>query len=155
MEQKQYYTKSALAKLQTELDELKSTKRKEVSERIREAKAFGDLSENAEYADAKEAQAFVEGRIQEIEAILESAEVIEDNCKQGDGIGVNCRVTVTTSKGDQRIYTMVSANEVDPLEGKISANSPIGKAILGHKVGDKVTVEVPSGRLDLQIKSIE
>ena len=155
MQKKQYYTKSALEKIKTELAGLKSVKRKEVAERIREAKAFGDLSENAEYADAKEAQAFVEGRIEELEEILENAEIVDDKCKQGGAVGVNCKVTVSDSKGGQREYTLVSANEVDPLTGKISSNSPIGKALMGKKVGDRVAVEVPSGKLDLQVQKIE
>ena len=86
---------------------------------------------------------------------MENAEIVDDKCKQSGSVGVNCKVTVSDSKGGQREYTLVSANEVDPLTGKISSNSPIGKALLGKKVGDRVVVEVPSGKLNLQIQKIE
>ena len=156
MAEGQYYTKEALAKIQAELDELKKKKRREIAERIRDAKSFGDLSENAEYTDAKEAQAFIEGRIAELEHILESAKIV----KKGKGgtsgtVQVGNKVLTLDDKGREKEYALVSANEVNSLEGKISTNSPIGKALLDKKAGDQVAVEVPAGRMKLTIKRVE
>ena len=152
----QYYTKEALAKLKAELDELKSKKRREVAERIRDAKSFGDLSENAEYTDAKEAQAFIEGRIAEIEHVLENANVIEDKKSRAKGeVQVGCKVLVVDNKGQEKEYSLVSANEVNSLENKISMSSPVGKALLGKKAGEQVEIKVPAGKMKLTIKKVE
>jgi len=156
MAEGQYYTKKALTKLKAELDELKSKKRREVAERIRDAKSFGDLSENAEYTDAREAQAFVEGRIAELEHILENAKVVKED-KDGvkETVRVGCKALVVDDKGQEKEYSLVSANEVNSLENKISMSSPVGKALLGKKAGDQVAVEVPAGKMKLRIKRVE
>lgn len=156
MTEKQYYTKEALEKLKAELDELKKKKRREVAERIRDAKSFGDLSENAEYTDAKEAQAFIEGRIAKLEHILENAEIVDESKGSASGeIQVGRKVLIVDGKGQEKEYSLVSANEVNSLEGKISTSSPIGKALLGKKVGDQVEVDVPAGKMKLKIKKVE
>ncbi len=156
MSDKQRYTKTAIAKLTEELKGLTGKKRKEVAERIREAKSFGDLSENSEYKDAREAQAFVEGRIEEIENILENAEIIEDHSSRSSGIiDVGSVVTVVDNKGVTKEYSIVSANEVDSLNNKISTSSPIGSALMGRKVEDETEVTVPAGKMKFKIKKVE
>ena len=156
MTEEQYYTEEALAKIKAELDELKKKKRREIAERIRDAKSFGDLSENAEYTDAKEAQAFIEGRIAELEHVLERAKIVkEDGGGTSGEVRVGSKVLTLDDKGKEKKYALVSANEVDSLKGKISTSSPIGKALLGKKAGDQVEVEVPAGKMKLTIKKVE
>ncbi|MFC1652072.1 transcription elongation factor GreA [Patescibacteria group bacterium] len=154
MAEGQYYTKEALEKLKIELNELKKKKRREVAERIRDAKSFGDLSENAEYSDAKEAQAFVEGRIDELEHTLENAKVVKEGETNGK-VQVGRKVLVVDDKGQEKEYFLVSANEVNSLESKISTSSPIGQALLGKKAGDQIEADIPAGKMKLTIKKVE
>ena len=148
-----YLTKEGFQKLQEELDYLRTVKRQEVAERLHEAMEGGELIENAEYEAAKNEQAFVEGRIQELELLLATAQIIEENgkSKKADAIQVGSKVTIKEGNYDPETFTIVGAAEANPREGKISNESPIGKAILGHKVGDVVKVETPGGTYNVKI----
>lgn len=140
-------------KLQEELDHLVNVKRKEIADRIEKAKELGDLSENAEYHEAKDAQAFNEGRISEINNLLKNVRVVEGSNSKGK-VSMGSTVTITDGK-KEKTYTIVSFNEVDPGEGKISNESPIGTALLDKKKGDKVTINTPNGQKEYEIKKIE
>ena len=146
-------TKTGKAKLESELEELKKVKRPQIIERIRRAKDFGDLSENAEYEDARNEQSFVEGRIQELEYILKYAKVA-DNGKSKDAISVGSIVSVNLD-GEKLTYELVGSTEADPLSGKISVESPIGSALLGKKVGEKLTANTPSGPVTVKVLKVE
>jgi transcription elongation factor GreA len=139
-----YVTKEGYDKLKKELDELKGVRRKEIAQRIEIAKDMGDLSENAEYHEAKDEQGFIEGRIAELEVVLPNAVIIEAG---GDGcIGVGNTVRVS-AKGKEKEYTIVGANEADPIAGRISNESPLGQAFIGKCAGDTVEVKAPSGKM--------
>jgi len=139
----QYVSPEFLTKLKAELKDLKTVKRRELANRIEAAKSLGDLSENAEYHEAKDALGFVEGRILEIEDLLKNAVVV---AQQANASNVRVGTTVTVSVGGkEKSFTIVGSNEADPLAGKISNESPIGQALLGSKVGDHVDVETPAG----------
>jgi transcription elongation factor GreA len=154
MKQKtQYLTSEGEAKLKVELEELTGIKREEIAQRLRSAIQMGDLSENADYHKAKEDQSFLEGRIQEIEAILRSATIIEK--KQSDVVTVGSRVTIQEDDLDPETFDLVGAQEADPRKGKISNESPFGIALLDHKVGDVVEAETPGGKVKLKILAIE
>jgi transcription elongation factor GreA len=149
-----YITTEGLEKLKEELNQLKNTKRKEVANRIQAAKDFGDLSENAEYSDAKEEQAFTEGRIAELEEFLRSAVVIKEKSANG-GINLGSRIRIKEKKtGAIKEYEIVGSQEADPLAGKISNESPMGKAFIGRKVGDVVQITVPKGVIEYEIVEI-
>jgi len=139
-------------KLNEELRILINEKRKEVIERIREAAAHGDLSENADYAQAREEQSFIEGRIQEIEDMIKNAEIITAST-QHSTVTIGSTVKVKT-KGKEKTYAIVGSNEANPGEGKISNESLVGRALLGKKVGDKVKVTTPAGEMEYEILSI-
>ncbi|MDZ7798380.1 MAG: transcription elongation factor GreA [Patescibacteria group bacterium] len=149
-----YITKEGLKKFKKELDNLKNVKRKEIANRIQEAKEMGDLSENAEYAEAKNEQSFVEGRIVELKEILKNASIIDKKNNKGDRVNLGSTIKV---KNDDKISTfiIVGTNEVNLEEGKISHKSPIGQAFLGCKKGETIKIEVPSGVKEYQIISIE
>jgi transcription elongation factor GreA len=150
-----FLTKEGFQKLQEELDHLRSAKRQEVAERLHEAMEGGELIENAEYEAAKNEQAFVEGRIQELEVILATARLIEDNGKSKEGlIQVGSTVTIEED-GEAATYTIVGAAEADPRKGKISNESPIGKAIIGHKAGETLQVEAPGGHFKVKILKVK
>jgi len=149
-----YLTKKGLRRLQTELSQLKSERRPEIADRIRKANETGGAVDNAEYDEAKNEQAFTEGRIQELETILSNA-VLAPNRKKGQKhIGFGSSVTVVTDVGTRRRYTLVGSVEAAPLDGKISDESPVGQALLGREVGDEVEVKTPSGVMKLKIASI-
>lgn len=152
MAKKYLLTPEGLAKLNEELKNLIEVKRKEVLERIREAAAHGDLSENADYAQAREEQSFIEGRIQEIEEMVKNAEIITTTSHHTT-VSIGATVVVRVS-GAERKYTIVGSNEANPTEGKISNESLVGKALLGKRVGDKVTVTSPAGETVYEIVSI-
>jgi len=150
---KYYLTKERLEELRQELDDLKNKSRADVAERLKRAKEYGDLSENAEYAEAKEEQASVETRIFELEELLKKAVIIKKS-EGGDKVEVGS--TVTVKKGEQIMqYSIVGSYEAEPSAGKISDQSPLGHAFLGHRVGDDITVETPSGKAMYQITKIE
>lgn len=150
-----FLTKEGFQKLQDELDYLRKVKRQEVANRLHEAMEGGELIENAEYEAAKNEQAFVEGRIQELDILLASAKIIEDNGKRkSDGVQLGSKVTIKEGNFEAETFTIVGVAEANPREGKISNESPIGKAILGHKVGDSVKVETPGGTYTVKILKI-
>lgn len=152
MQKKYLLTQDGLVKLNEELKHLVNEKRKEVIERIREAAAHGDLSENADYAQAREEQSFIEGRIQEIEDMIKNAEIITAST-QHNSVTIGSTIKVKTG-GKEKTYTIVGSNEANPLEGKISNESTVGKALLGKKIGDEVTVTTPVGDKVYEVTAI-
>ncbi|PKH08412.1 MULTISPECIES: transcription elongation factor GreA [Planomicrobium] len=148
-------TAAGKQKLEDELDFLKTIKRKEVVERIKIARDFGDLSENAEYDSAKEDQAFVEGRISTLESMIRNAVIIDENDMSNDIVRLGTTVTfVEVPDGDKESYTIVGSAEADPLEGRISNDSPIAKSMIGRTIGDRVKVLTPGGEMEIEIVSI-
>jgi transcription elongation factor GreA len=145
-------------KLKEEFDFLSNVKRKEIADRIERAKELGDLSENAEYHEAKDAQAFNEGRIIELAALLKNLTVVESD-GQGNGrgnVGMGSKIKVKNTKtSEERDFCIVSFNEAAPAEGKISNESPLGTAFIGCKKGDEVTVETPKGEMKYKILNVE
>jgi transcription elongation factor GreA len=150
-----FLTKEGYQKLADELEYLRTEKRAEVANRLHEAMEGGELIENAEYEAAKNEQAFVEGRIQELEMILASARIIEGKDKAAGIVQVGSTVTISEDGGDPEKYTIVGAAEANPREGKISNESPIGKAILNHHTGEDVNVEAPGGTFKVKIIKVE
>ena len=149
-----YLTPEGEAKLTAELQELKGAKREELSQRLRSAIQMGDLSENADYHKAKEDQGFLEGRIQELESILRSA-VIIDSSQVRDVVSIGSRVTIQEADFDPETYHLVGATEADPRNGRISHESPIGRALMDKKVGQVAEAETPGGKIKFKIISIE
>ncbi|RGI31031.1 MULTISPECIES: transcription elongation factor GreA [Enterococcaceae] len=142
-------------KLEEELEMLKTVKRKEIVERIKIARSFGDLSENSEYESAKDEQAFVEGRITTLENMIRFAQIIDSNSADKDTVSLGRTITfVELPDGEEEEYTIVGSAEADPFEGKISNDSPIAKALLGHKLNDIVKIETPGGSMDVKIQKI-
>jgi len=152
MQDQTFITKEGLKKLEEELEQLKTVKRKEVALRIQEAKELGDLSENAAYSDAKDEQAFLEGRVQEIETTLRTATVIaKDDNSENVQVGSTIRVQ---GNGEEKQFTIVGSNEADPIKGLISNQSPLGRAFLGKKSGDRVAIDAPKGMIEYEIIEI-
>ncbi|MDO8581906.1 MAG: transcription elongation factor GreA [bacterium] len=149
-----YVTQEGLQNVKEELDELRNVRRKEIAERIERAKEMGDLSENAEYSSARDEQAFLEGRILELEDLLRNAVVI-NHTKGSDFVEVGSVVTVQSEDALTREYTIVGSNEAAPLKGKISHQSPLGEAFLGKRVNDVVEVHAPKGVIRYTILGIE
>ena len=139
-------TSEGLVALQQELEQLKTVTRKEVAEKIKEARGYGDLSENSEYDEAKNEQGIVESRIAELESILKIVKVVDDDTMPGDVVGIGSRVTTVDEKGREKVYEVVSSSEANPLAGKISDESPVGSALLGKRAGAEVDVVLPNGR---------
>jgi transcription elongation factor GreA len=136
-------------------DELQTVRRREVEEQIRRAKEFADAVDNAEYDEAKQEQAFVEGRIQELERLLSTAKVIEEPTTGGaDYVRMGSHVKVSDSDGEEETYYLVGSHEADPRRGLISNESPIGRALIGKRVGDEVTVVAPAGAFNLKVLDI-
>jgi transcription elongation factor GreA len=152
--QETFLTPEGHQKLEEELDFLTTVRRSEVAAAIHEAKMDGDVSENAGYEEAKRQQAFVEGRIMTIQAMLESAVLIEAN-GPSDQVILGSNVTVVEDGWEPESYTIVGSAEADPGAGRISNESPLGKALMGHKVGQKVAFETPGGLAEVEILSIE
>ena len=153
---KKLLTHSGLAKLEDELNDLKIRQRKEIAQKIKEAREQGDLSENAEYDAAKEEQRHIEARIAELEAILKNVEVIDETEMDLDSVNVGCSVTVHNETLNRDMgYHMVGSTEASSLLGRISNASPVGHALMGRKVGETVTVEVPAGEMKLRILNIQ
>ena len=149
-----YLTPEGEAKLNAELQELKGTKREELSKRLRAAIQMGDLSENADYHKAKEDQGFLEGRIQEIEAILRNAVIIEKTQNKGF-VSIGSHVTIQEGNFDPETYHLVGPAEADPRKGRISHESPIGRALMDKRVGDIAEAETPGGRIRFKVLGIE
>lgn len=148
-----YLTPEGADKLREELDDLVKNKRKEVAKALKEAREFGDLSENASWDDAKDRQAFIEGRISEIENILKNAKIIEES-GTGDVVAVGSTVHVELEDGTQQ-FQIVGSTEADLESGKISNESPIGRALLGKKPGEQIEVEIPTGTVVYKIIKIK
>ena len=150
-----YLTAEGLEKLQNELKHLKSTVRTELSNRLRAAIQMGDLSENADYIQAKEEQAFIEGRILELENLLSNVKLIEEKDRKDGKVDIGSTVTVQEDDFPEETYYLVGPKEADPPNGKISYESPIGKSLLNHKIGDVVDIQTPGGKLKLKIVKVE
>ncbi len=155
MPEQQYLTAEGAEKLRAELAHLKGPAREEIARRLREAIEMGDLSENADYHKTKEDQAFLEGRIQELEYILHNAIIVEESDGKRDQVEVGVTVTVQEEDFPPDTYYLVGAKEADPRNGKISNESPIGRALIGHRVGETVVAETPGGKIRLKILKIE
>lgn len=152
MVKKHLLTKEGLEKLQKELETLITQKRRDVIERIQEAVAHGDLSENADYAQAKEEQAFIEGRIQELEEIIKNSEIIQAAADRNI-VSIGCTVKVRVNSSEKS-YTIVGSNEANPAKGRISNESLVGQKLLGTKLGDKVEIQTPAGKAGYEILEI-
>ena len=156
MEKKNLMTYAGLKKLEDELHELKVVRRKEVAEKIKEAREQGDLSENAEYDAAKDEQRDIEARIEELEAILKNAEVVVEDEADTEKINVGCKVLVYDEEFEEEVeFKIVGSTEANSLQGKISNESPLGKALIGAKVGDETSEEAPAGMMNFKILKIE
>lgn len=149
-------TRERLKELEAELNYLKTTREKEVAEQIKEARSFGDLSENSEYDEAKNEQAKLYGRIAEVENILTHAVMIDETAEAAGTVGLGCTVKVRDVEFDEiSVYTIVGSQEANPMEARISDDSPFGKAMLGKQIGDIVEVEAPVGMVQFEILAVE
>ena len=154
-EREVFLTANGLQKLEDELDELKTVKRREIAERIKQALACGDISENSEYDQAKNEQAQLEERIAKVESMLRNGILIDENEIRTDVVGIGSKISIHDKKYDEDMdLVIVGSAEADPTEGMISNESPVGSALLGHKVGDIVDVVVPDGIIQYEIKDI-
>lgn len=156
-EEKMYpMTEEGQQKLQNELEELKTVKRPKVIDRIKIARSYGDLSENSEYESAKDEQSMLETRISTVERMLQYAQIIDNDDTDKDEISVGKKVTFKELPDeDPEEYTIVGAAEADPMSGKISNESPIAKGLLGHRVGEKVTLETPGGDMTVEVLKVD
>ncbi len=150
-----FLTREGYAKLQEELEYLRTKKREEIAQRLHEAMEGGELIENAEYEAAKNEQAFVEGRIKELEYLLASAKIIEEGGTHGNVVQVGSRVTIQEEGMEPEVFTIVGAAEANPTLGRISNESPLGKALLNKKAGDTVQVDAPQGSFRVTILKVE
>ena len=151
---KQFITAEGLEKLKEELSYLKVTKRQDIAKRIQAAKELGDLSENAEYSEAKEQQALNEVKIAEMEETLKNAEMIDNRHSGSDVVQIGSTIKVKNGKAE-RVLTIVGSNEADPSEGKISNESPLAMSFLGHKADDNIEVETPKGKVEYKIIEVK
>ncbi len=150
-----YLTEEGEKKLRAELEQLSGPVRHELSQRLRSAIQMGDLSENADYKAAKEEQGFIEGRIQELIQILGDVVIIDENSKPKGTVEIGSKVTIQEDKEPVETYLLVGPQEADPAKGRISFSSPIGVALIGHKVGDTVTADTPAGPIKFKIIEIK
>ncbi len=150
-----YLTADGAARLRAELAYLKGPARQELSARLRSAIQQGDLSENADYISAKEEQGFLEGRINELERVLSNVIIIDENVKHREVIDIGAHITIQEGDFPEETYYLVGPKEANPRDGRISHESPIGRALLGHHVGDVVVAETPGGSINLKIIKIE
>ena len=154
-EKKVILTYEGLKNMEAELENLKTVRRQEVAEKIKEARGQGDLSENAEYDSAKEEQAEIEARIVVLEKMLRNAEVIDEEGTTKDTVGLGTTVTVLDVEFDEEMeYTIVGSAEADPMNGRISNESPVGMALLGHKTGDSISINTPDGEAVFKVLKI-
>ncbi|MDG5786483.1 transcription elongation factor GreA [Evansella sp. AB-P1] len=155
-EEKHYMTLEGKGKLEKELEYLKTERRKEVVERIKVARSFGDLSENSEYDSAKEEQAFVEGRIIQIEKMIRNAQIIEEDTTNTSVVSLGKTVSFKElPDGEEEVYTIVGRAEADPIDGKISNDSPMAQSLMGKTIGDKVSVTTPGGDIKVEILEVK
>ncbi len=152
-EEKQYLTKEKFVELEKELDHLKTVRRKEVAQDLEYAKSLGDLSENAEYHEARDLQANIEDRISKLEILLKSAEIVSTH--KTDKVNVGSIVTIEKKEGAKKKYNIVGSEEADISQGKLSVTSPLGEALLGKKKGEKFTFATPQGKTDYTVTNIE
>ena len=152
LDKPQYVSADGLAKLQAELDDLRTAKRAEVAQRIHAAMEFGDYSENSELEQAKNDQAFLEGRIMTLEQMIKNAQLIDEKAKH-DIVEIGSHVTIEAD-GRKEKYVIVGSAEANPPEGRISNESPVGKALMGHRSGDTVKMSVPAGAIEMKITAI-
>lgn len=153
--EKKRLTEDGLKKIEQELENLKTVRRKEIAEKIKTALSFGDLSENSEYDEAKNEQAIIEAKITQLEAMLKLVEVVDTDELSTDMIGVGTKVRVfDADMEEEETYHIVGSAEADPMENKISDESPLGKGLLGAKVGEEVNIEVPAGMIRMKILEI-
>jgi transcription elongation factor GreA len=152
-----YLTESGMQELQAELDHLRSVKRLEVATRIGQAKEYGDISENAEYEDAKNEQAFVEGRIRTLESVLNRARLLREDAGNGGNhiVRLGSRITTVDGYDERETWQLVSSAEANAAHGRISDESLVGQALLGRRVGDKISVQAPAGTMTFTIVAIE
>lgn len=156
MENQTLLTVDGLKKIEVKLEHLKAVRRREVAERIKQAIEYGDISENSEYEDAKNEQAFIEGEILTLEKMLRNAKIIEQGELSTENVTLGCKVILKDLEfGDELEYTIVGSAEADPMEFRISNESPVGQAIIGQKVGSTVEVNVPAGILKYKILEIK
>lgn len=155
MKKQVFLTEDGLKKLENELEDLKTVRRKEIAEKIKFALSFGDLSENSEYDEAKNDQAMVEARISELESILKNVTIINEEELSTDMILVGSKIVVRDIEFDEIChYRIVGSNEADPLNGLISDESPVGEALIGHQVGDKIDIDTPDGVVTYEVLEI-
>lgn len=155
IEKEVYLTQEGLNKLENELQILKTVKRREVAERIKQAIEFGDISENSEYEDAKNEQAFIEGRILTLEKMLRNVRIIEHEANDSNEVHIGAKIQLEDLEhGDELQYTIVGSAEADPTHNRISFESPVGKALMGKKQGEIVEVNVPAGKVRFKILSV-
>lgn len=155
MNEVHYLTAEGAERLRNELEYLKGTAREQIAERLRAAIQMGDLSENADYIAAKEEQGFIEGRIQELTQILSNVQIIDETKTNRDVIEIGAYVTIQEDDFEPETYYIVGPKEADPRQARISHESPIGRALIGHRVGETVTAETPNGSIRLKILKIE
>lgn len=155
MEEATYLTEDGAKKLREELEHLTGTVRVELSKRLRSAIQMGDLSENADYTAAKEEQSFMEGRIAYLTQLLRNVVIIDENKKQNNKVDMGSKVTMQEGDGPEMTYLLVGSQEADPVNGRISFNSPIGQALMGHSAGEEVPVTTPAGIKKFTIRKIE
>ena len=155
MTQPSYLTREGLEKLQAELTELRTVRRREVADRIQQSRERGGTVSNAEYEEAINERTFVEGRIQALDDMISNAVIIDEEQGQRDTVDVGATVTVRNQEGKPTTYTITGSAEADPAQGRISNVSPIGKSLLGKKVGETAEVSAPSGKIQLEIIAIE
>ncbi len=155
MDKEVFLTKEGLEKIENEIEQLKTVRRKEVSERIKHALAFGDISENSEYDEAKNEQAWVEERIGKLENTLRNAVIISEEDITLDSVSVGTKVTLKDMEFDEEVeYSIVGSAEADPYEGRISNESPVGSALIGSKIGEIVSVKAPDGIIKFEVLAI-
>ena len=155
MTQPSYLTREGLEKLQAELTQLRTVRRREIADRIQQSRERGGTVSNAEYEEAINERTFVEGRIQALDDMIGNAVIIDEDQGQRDVVGVGATVTVRNQQGKPTTYTITGSAEADPAQGRISNVSPIGKSLLGKKVGETAEVSAPSGKIQLEIIAIE
>lgn len=155
MAEQHYLTKEGAERMREELEHLKGPQREALAKRLRSAIQMGDLSENADYHAAKEEQSFLEGRIQELEYLLKNAEIIESSNGRPEKVDLGVRVTIQEQDYPPETYQVVGAMEADPRNGRISNESPFGRALMGAKQGDEVVAETPNGSVQLKVLEIE
>jgi len=155
MSKEVYLTKEKLERIKKELDELVRVKRPDIIAKIKDARSLGDLSENAEYHSAREEQGFIEGKIEELGYMIKNARIVEESCKARGRVDIGCKVSCSIESDGKAEFMIVGSAESDPLAGKISNESPIGKALMGKRVGDVIEVAIPAGKAKYKIMSIK